>query len=136
MVFVDYKKAFDMVDHATLLSKLEAYNLDKNALLWCKSYLTDHTQLVSFIGQLSSFGTLTAGVPQGSMLGPLLFVVLSVIYPTLTCPFSGSVAKCCGSWVVGSGRGSWVVGSGRGSWVWVWVNVVGKKEKSSKKNKN
>ena len=38
MVFVDYKKAFDMVDHATLLSKLEAYNLDKNALLWFKSY--------------------------------------------------------------------------------------------------
>ena len=38
MVFVDYKKAFDMVDHATLLSKLEAYNLDKNALFWFKSY--------------------------------------------------------------------------------------------------
>ena len=49
MVFVDYKKAFDMVDHATLLSKLGAYNLDKNALLWLKSYLADHTQLVSLM---------------------------------------------------------------------------------------
>ena len=69
MVFVDYKKAFDMVDHATLLSKLEAYNLD---LLWFKSYLTDHTQLVSFMGLSSSIGTVTA-VPQGSMLGTLAF---------------------------------------------------------------
>lgn len=41
MVLVDYKKAFDMVDHVTLLSKLEAYELDWNPLLWFKSYLTD-----------------------------------------------------------------------------------------------
>ena len=84
MVFVDYKKAFDMVDHATLLSKLGAYNLDKNALLWLKSYLADHTQLVSLMGQSSSIGTVTAGVSQGSMLGPLLFVVLSMIYPNMS----------------------------------------------------
>ncbi|KAL9976863.1 hypothetical protein ACROYT_G014201 [Oculina patagonica] len=48
LVLVDYKKAFDMVDHVTLLSKLEAYKLDSNALLWFSSYLTDQTQLVSF----------------------------------------------------------------------------------------
>jgi len=54
MVFVDYKKAFDVVDHATLLSKLEAYNRDKNVLLWFRSYLIDHIQLVSFMGQSSS----------------------------------------------------------------------------------
>ena len=84
MVFVDYKKAFDMVDHATLLSKLEAYNLDKNALLWFKSYLTDHTQLVLFMRQSSSIKTVTACVPQGSLLEPLLFVVLSMIYPNMS----------------------------------------------------
>ena len=78
MVFVDYKKAFDMVDHATLLSKLEAYNLD---LLWFKSYLTDHTQLVSFMGQSSSTGTVTAGVPQGSMLGTLTFCCIITDLP-------------------------------------------------------
>ena len=77
MVFVDYKKAFDMVDHVTLLNKLEAYNLDKNAFFWFRSYLTDHTQLVSFMGQSTSLGYVTAGVPQGSMLGPLLFCVIN-----------------------------------------------------------
>ena len=50
MVLVDYKKAFEMVDHVTLLSKLEAYNLNRSALLWFKSYLTNCTQLVSFKG--------------------------------------------------------------------------------------
>ena len=53
----------------TLLRQLEAFNLDKNALPWFKLYLTDRTQLVSFMGQLSSVRTVTAGVPQGSVLG-------------------------------------------------------------------
>ena len=54
MVLVDYKKAFDMVDHVTLLSKLEAYKLDRSALLSFKSHLTDRTPLVSFKGQTST----------------------------------------------------------------------------------
>ena len=64
MVLVDYKKASDMVDHVTLLSKLEAYKLDRSALLCFKSYLTDHTQPVSFKGQTSTIRTITADVPQ------------------------------------------------------------------------
>ena len=75
MVLVDYKKAFDMVDHGTLLCKLEAYKLDRNALLWFESYLTDRTQLVSFKGETSTVRSITAGVPQGSILGLLLFVL-------------------------------------------------------------
>ena len=63
-----------MVDHAILLSKIEAYNFDNNALLWFKSHLTDRTQPVSFMGQSSSVWTITTGVPQGSILGPLLSV--------------------------------------------------------------
>ena len=68
MVLIDYKKAFD---HVTLLSKLEAYKLDRGTLLWFKSYLTDRTQLVSFKGQTSTVRPITAGVPQGSILGTL-----------------------------------------------------------------
>ena len=67
MVLVDYKKAFDMGDHVTLLRKLEAYNLDKNTLFWFKSHLSDRTQLVLLMGQSSSIRTVTADVPQGSM---------------------------------------------------------------------
>lgn len=76
LVLLDYKKAFGTVDHAILLSKLEAYNFDNNALLWFKSYLTDRTQLVSsFMGQSSSVRTVTTGVPQGYILGPLLLIM-------------------------------------------------------------
>ena len=75
MVLVDYKKAFDMVDHVTLLSTLGVYNLDRSTLLWFKSYLTDHTQLVLFKGQTSAVRTITAGVPQGSILGSLIFAL-------------------------------------------------------------
>ena len=59
-----------MVDHVSLLSKLEAYKLDRSALLWFKSYLTDRTSLVSFKRQTSTVRTVTAGVPQGSILVP------------------------------------------------------------------
>lgn len=67
-ILVDYKKAFDMVNHVTLLRKLEAYNLEKkNPLIWFKSYS------IGFIH--GSVRTVIVGVPQGSLLGPLLFVM-------------------------------------------------------------
>ena len=75
MVSVDFKKAFDMVNHTILLSKLKIYRLDKDSLYWFESYLNDRTQLVSFKGNLSTVDTITSGVPQGSILGPLLFLM-------------------------------------------------------------
>ena len=75
MVLVAYKKAFDMVDHCILLDKLGAYHLDQSLLDWFKSYLSDRKQYVNFKGQSSTTKVITDGVPQGSILGPLLFLV-------------------------------------------------------------
>ena len=75
LVLVDYCKAFDMVDHAILLDKLNAYGVDGSSLAWFKSYLSDRCQLVSLAGTMSDMTTARHGVPQGSILGPLLFIV-------------------------------------------------------------
>ena len=64
-----------MVDHGILLDKLGAYYLDQSSLDWFKSYLSDRKQYVNFKRQSSTTKVITDGVPQGSILGPLLFLV-------------------------------------------------------------
>jgi hypothetical protein len=74
-VFLDLKKAFDLVDHEILLHKLKLYHFSENAVKFFKSYLSNRIQLVK-IGNLQYQPMkIFSGVPQGSILGPLLFLI-------------------------------------------------------------
>ena len=74
-IFIDLSKAFDTIDHRILLSKLNNYGIRGQALQLLRSYLTDRTQYVSILGQESEQLKVEFGVPQGSVLGPLLFLL-------------------------------------------------------------
>ena len=72
---IDFKKAFDTVDHLILLKKLDHYGIRGTPNNWFRSYLSDRKQYVSVSGTNSSFKSINHGVPQGSVLGPLLFLI-------------------------------------------------------------
>ncbi len=75
LLLIDYSKAFDMVDHNILLRKLNHYGIRGTALKWMESYLENRTQFVSIDGTNSREQNMKYGVPQGSILGPLLFII-------------------------------------------------------------
>ena len=75
VIFLDLKKAFDTVDHQILLSKLSYYGIHGKSLKWFQSYLENRTQKCSVNGSLSNSCSLTCGVPQGTILGPLLLLL-------------------------------------------------------------
>ena len=75
IIYIDLRKAFDLIDHGILLKKLELYRCTALTVMWFKSYLKDREQCTSFKGILSERATVKSGVPQGSILGPLLFIL-------------------------------------------------------------
>ena len=75
VVFLDLKKAFDTVNHELLLRKFELYGITCNALELLKSYLTDRKQMCQINGIMSPVNSINCGIPQGSILGPLFFLL-------------------------------------------------------------
>ena len=74
-IFIDLKKAFGTVNRTIFLQKLEHYGVRGSILDWFSSYLCDRSQYVSINGVDSEITKLSCGVPQGSVLGPLLFLI-------------------------------------------------------------
>lgn len=76
MAFIDFKKAFDVIDHYVLLTKLQSYKVGDSAMMWFSSYLTGRSQFVTIDGQQSSHLPINHGVRRaGSVLGPILFLL-------------------------------------------------------------
>ena len=77
-IYLDFAKAFDKVDHNVLLLKIESLNIRGKILTWCEAFLKNRQHQVKIQGALSDHVQVKSGVPQGSVLGPLFFLILMI----------------------------------------------------------
>ena len=90
-IYLDYAKAFDKVDHQLLIRKLQLYGFHPKIIIWIESFLTNRTQQVVVDGHMSIIALIISGVPQGTVLGPILFLIFindiasCVLHSTLRC---------------------------------------------------
>ena len=75
VVYLDFQKAFDKVPHQRLLLKLKACGIGNNVINWIEEWLTHRSQRVIIVGEISNWKSILSGVPQGSVLGPILFLI-------------------------------------------------------------